>query len=288
MAAKENLRAYAMLKLANNQIKFAIHGPDVETDTVSAYVFATKLLNLVSALKAADFAINGKKIHDYVIDQLHTSTPTVILSERTIDRQLDYMPTFRPGIEGFGACADAIMNGDRERAMLFGACAARIERLAHGANGKAFGYAEIWTKDDKSIRVDDFLKERAATMIRFDAVNDAVGHERRWFEGTAHGTFDGEVKAVDLRGSQPEVKLILSAGDKEIDCVFRSSDIFQIGKALNRRVRVSGRAFYDRRYPLPVRLEVSKLTVIEDRGDFLKWRGSFRPFVVDEWAEDDA
>jgi hypothetical protein len=276
-----------MSELAANQIRFAIHGPDVDTDAVSASVFAAKLSSLVSALKAADAAVNGTQIHDYVIDRLHTSTPTAILSERTIDKQLTYMPE-RSGIDGFCSCADAITNGDRQRATAFGACASRIERLARGARGKSFGYAEVCARDDKSIRVDDFLKKRASTMIRPVQTLDAEDKGRQWFNGTAHGTFDGEVKAVDLRGSQPELKLILSAGGKEIDCVFRSAHIPEIGRALNRRVRLSGRAIYDSRFPLPIRLEVSDIKIIDDLGDFLKWRGAFRPFETEGWEEDEA
>ena len=109
---------------------------------------------------------------------------------------------------------------------------------------------------------------------------------REWFEGVAQGTFDGAIKAVDLRGALPEIKLILSAGEQQIDCFCRESDIPKIGSALNRRVRLSGGAIYDRSSPLPVRLEVSDFDILSDHGDFLKWSGSFQPFEIENWPED--
>jgi hypothetical protein len=277
-----------MGELAANQIKFALHGPDVKTDEVSASVFAAKLHVLVGALRAADSAVNGKRVHDYFIAKLHTSTPTAILSERTISHQKAYFT--HSGIDGFDACADAISIGDRERALEFGTCAKRIEKLASGAAGKLFGYAEVWTKNDKPHRVDEFLKKRADAMISVPTIEIAKPCRERWFQGAATGSFDGEIRAVDLRGSLPELKLILSAGAREIDCVCRPSDVPTIGDALKRscRVKISGRAIYDSTQPLPVRLEVSDIKIVEDMGDFLKWRGSFEPFEIEDWPEDDA
>ena len=108
-----------------------------------------------------------------------------------------------------------------------------------------------------------------------------------WFEGTACGSFDGEVRAVDLRGALPEIKLILSAGGKEIDCVCRNIDIETIRTALNRRVRISGLAIYDGKSGLPRRIEASELEIVQGAPDFARWKGAFEPFEIEPWEEDD-
>ena len=51
---------------------------------VPAKVFASKLMQFVSALEAADMFANGRKILTYVIAELHTSQPSVILREEPL------------------------------------------------------------------------------------------------------------------------------------------------------------------------------------------------------------
>ena len=116
-------------------------------------------------------------------------------------------------------------------------------------------------------------------------MQSASSQRRKWFEGITQGTFDGTIKAVDLRGALPEIKLILSAGGEQIDCVCKDLDVPKIGASLNRRVRLSGRATYDNSGPLPVRLEVSDFEILGDLGDFMKWSGSFTPFEIEHWPE---
>jgi hypothetical protein len=272
-----------MSGLAESEIKFAIHGP-ITTDRVSATVFVEKLRQLLGALFAADRAVNGKLAHEYIIKQLHTSTPTVVLTERQRNRQSSHL--FNSGIAGFRICAEAISIGEKERALSFGECAVRIQKLSAGASGKRFGYAEVWPGHEGNIiRIDEFLNLRAASLKAPDVISEA-SYQKKWFKGATTGTFDGVIKAVDLRGSLPELKLILSAGGKEIDCVCRIDDIAVVRSALDRRVRVSGLAIYDGRSGLPIRLQVSDIKEVGERGDFLKWKGSFAPFDPLPWEED--
>jgi hypothetical protein len=107
-----------------------------------------------------------------------------------------------------------------------------------------------------------------------------------WYKGTAHGEFDGEVRAVDLRGALPELKLILTAGGKQIDCVCRAIDIETIRMALNRRVRMSGAAIYDGTSGLPRRLEVTSISCVPEAGDMSVWKGSFMPFEATDWDDE--
>lgn len=277
-----------MDKLTDFNLKFAVHGPDVTTDEVAAPVFATKLMQLCSALSAADRAVNGdKKMHEYVIEKLHTSTPTVIVKERPYARQ-STITRFPSGMAAFKDCASAVSRGDRPTAREYGACARRIMRLATGSR-RSFGYAELWLKNE-IVRVDSFLAEQASQIIESEeaVMLEEASPKQPWFSGTAHGSFDGEVKEADLRGALPEITLVLSAGGKEIDCVCRVDQIEDIRQSLNKRARVSGTAIYDGLSGLPRRIEVTEIKVVKDMGDFLKWQGSFEPFEIEEWPEDDS
>ena len=56
-------------------------------------------------------------------------------------------------------------------------------------------------------RVDHFLKERARSIIEsnldiayFDLLPEMIS-ERDWYKGISAGSFDGEIKAADLRGA---------------------------------------------------------------------------------------
>jgi len=279
-----------METLGPGQLRFRVHGPDMASDYLSAIVFADKLSTLVRAIKAADKAVNaGTALHDYVIAKLQSSTPTVTLFERPLPRFENRLFGGNSGIRGFGLCAEAITAGERDRALLFGSCAKFISRLAKNAQSK-FSYAEVWTEGENVIRVDPFLTERADAIIegtpkiiqQAEATREVV-----WFEGVANGAFDGEIRAVDLRGALPELKLLLSAGGKQIDCVCRGVDIEVIRSALNRRVRISGRAIYDGYSGLPRRLEASEITIIDTDKDFKRWKDTFEQCEILPWEGDD-
>ncbi|MCB1470400.1 MAG: hypothetical protein KDK08_25350 [Rhizobiaceae bacterium] len=273
-----------METLKSGQVRFALHAPG-ETDDgeVDASVFATKLGQLIRALKAADKSVNrGVSAHRYTIARLHTSTPTAIINEQPSPQFANSFP-MSSGIPAFDECADAISMGS-EKALEFGETATFIERLAKGASTK-FGYAEVWTDNDSIIRVDPFLKERArAVTAPQPEIEIPV---RPWFSGVVVGTFDGVLQVVDLRGSLPAIKLKLSAGGKEVDCVCRADHVETIGASLNKRVRISGRAIYDGKSGLPRRVEVADIVPVSAGGDFARWKGAFEPFDVPDWHGDD-
>ena len=128
------------------------------------------------------------------------------------------------------------------------------------------------------IRIDDFLRQRTS------AIRKSSGDQ--WYSGVVFGTFDGVLDYVDVRGLLPQIKLTLSAGGKEIDCVCRREDIEVLGDALHHRVRVSGRAIYAGHSPLPIRVEVSGVEPIGEARDFSRWKGSFSAFEGPEWEFD--
>lgn len=276
-----------MATLGPGQIRFRVHGPDPAGDEVSAAVFADKLMTLVRALRAADKALNGVLMHDYVIARLRTSTPTAVLAERPLPKY-DDLVSGQSGISGFDDCVQAITIGERDRALRYGNCAVQIGKLAKGSQSR-FGYAEVWTREETIIRVDPFLTERTRAIVAPPTELEAppISATRDWFKGTAYGSFDGEIRAVDLRGALPELKLILTAGRKQVDCVCRGIDIETIRTALNRRVRLSGLAIYDGKSGLPRRIEVNEIIPVPPPGDITRWAGSFEPFAPSEWEGDE-
>jgi hypothetical protein len=275
-----------MEPLPKGQIRFLLHGPDTITDElVSAAVFARKLGTLVKALKAADAAQNGSIRHDYKIKKLQSSSPTAVLIETPLPPPPNAIAAFtKSGIRGFKDCAEAIVVGERERALQYGNCAKLVGSLATGAS-KAFGYAEVWTNDKTPLRVDPFLNEQSRSIIAPKIIELPKGQE--WFKGVAEGSFDGTILEVDLRGALPECKLVLSAGSQEIDCVFRADDIEKIRSALNHRVQVYGRAIYDGKSGLPRRLEAASIEQLKGEGNLKAWKGAFEPFEPSSWESDD-
>jgi hypothetical protein len=286
-AKQPDFLVMSMTALAGNQISFCLHGPASEIERISGTIFALKLHALVSALKAADAAVNGRRIHDYFVTTEHSDTPTAILSEETEKPQRIYGAN--SGISAFKSCAEAIIEGDFDRAREFGATVNRIAKLAAGAATKAFSYAEVKIASADGLRVDDFLKSRAARVLEPSPLQSIVGPSKRWFHGSVFGTFDGKIRAVELRGSLPEITLCLTAGGAEINCICTDKLRQQIGAAVSAdsRVTVSGKAIYDESQPLPLRIVVSQIKLVRDHGDFTKWSGAFEPFEVETWPEDD-
>ena len=265
------------------QVEFRLHPTATDGGDealVSAGVFARKLAALVLALKSADRAVNyGKPTHDYKIEKLKSSSPTAILQETLVRPGIDFG---RSGIAAFEDCVDSVTVGSGERARTFGKCPYYIQSLSTGAT-KDFSYGEIHVPS-RIVRIDDFLNYQAKAVVAPEKIALLV-EDRPLFKGAAHGTFRGELKEVDLRGSLPETKLVLPGG-KEIDCVWAAEDIDIIRDALAKRVRLYGRAIYDGKSGLPRRLEVQSSTVVEPAGDFERWKGSFKPFHT-QWIGDE-
>lgn len=258
--------------IAPNQIELRVHG--LTTDDhgrVPARVFANKLKQLVGALEAADIVANGRVIHSYVLAAMHMSEPTAVLAE-VADDDLKYvsaLPVLTDAIEGIKTHDSRI-----ER---LSSVVKKVGLLTSGVDTK-FGFAEIRMENSNVIRIDNFLRDRAV-QARKDSGD-------KWFSGVAIASFDGILKYVDLRGSLPQIKLTLTAGGKEIDCVCRRDDIETLGDTLSQRVRIYGRAIYHGSSPLPLRVEVTSVELVKKDVDFSRWKGSFRPFAMESWDGD--
>jgi hypothetical protein len=282
-----------MEKLREGEISLRVHGQPRGSQTgefVLASVFAQKLAALVRALKAADKIANGAQSHDYAVTDLKIGSAHVTLAEVAAPKFHSGMSQ-RSGLETLDTCLSLVGKGNAEAGRRFEPVLRPLAALARGS-GKVFSYAELWVEQRTPIRIDALLAEQvelvAAKALSAESAFLQSGAGRRWFEGTALGTFDGEIKQVDLRGSLPQVKLVLTAGRKEIDCVLRQPDIERLRENLDRRVRVSGRAFYDGKSGLPRRIEVLDITPIMPAGEIRRWKAAFEPFVPEPWEGDDA
>ena len=87
--------------------------------------------------------------------------------------------------------------------------------------------------------------------------------------------FDGVLKEIDSRGILVRGRLILTAGGKEIECLFKREDIPKLRENFERRARVEAKAHYDGENLLPVRLDVKRIEPIIDAPDVGRWRGVF-------------
>ena len=105
-------------------------------------------------------------------------------------------------------------------------------------------------------------------------------------EGTAMGVFDGIIQEIDARGTLVRGKITLTAGGREIDCVFRRDDIASLRDSFDRRARVEAIAHYDGVSLLPVRLDVKAIKIIKTNPDLVGWRGKLkRPSQPSEWRQ---
>lgn len=257
-----------------NETELRLHGLALdEHGRVPAKVFASKLMQFVSALEAADIIANGKPTHTYVIAGLHTSQPSVLLREEPL---VEGVPNSRSAFVAFGEAIEGIKAND-SRIEKLAPVVSKISRLTRGA-ATNFAFAEIQMPQQNVIRIDDFLQKRATKARR---VSQGI-----WFNGVAVGTFDGTLKYVDARGALPQIKLVLTAGGMEIDCVCRRDDIETLGEALEKRVRVTGRAIYASTSPMPLRVEATQIELVKVGVDLTKWKGAFDPFEIAPWEHD--
>lgn len=266
--------------LDSRHVKFRVVGTQSFNDRVLAAVFARKLALLIKAMEAADRSANGGKRFEYVITNLTAASPaTATLAEQRIGKQVPYFSS----VDTFAQCARAINSGDENLARRHIECATYLAAIAKDAE-RSFDHGELTVNGYTAIRIDQFFSERAKEIIRGKARVERAA----WFRGEAIGTFDGEILEVDLRGDVPKVILRLTSGGKEIDCVCPGLGVEDIRKVLDRRVEVTGRAFYDGHSGLPVRIELTSVPKTVRTGvDFSRWKGSLGRDGFAEWGGDD-
>lgn len=245
---------------------------------MDAEVFARKVNAIVKALETADVEANGAEQHRYLISELKIGSAQI--GFREVVKSTRARPD-HSSIATLLNCTKAVSRSNFSVASKYGDLVEAVQRISAGAD-EQFAYIEMGIPDDTPIRVDEFLHSQAKAVLKERAATVAqIVHYR----GQAREAFDGTIKEADLRGDLPSVKLILTAGGKEIDCICKRLTVDEIRAALDRRVWAEGIAVYNGRNALPSRVEIDKLDVLSSDADLSKWRGSLTPFALSDWEQ---
>jgi hypothetical protein len=251
----------------DGELTLIIHGLAVDNGKVRAEVFLQKFRALLDTLKVADKAANAKKAHNYVIVGMEAKSARATLREKVSRKRI--LPA--SSVNRLRDVAECIYNGDRNIARFPVELVEALTPWVTGM-GKSFSHSELQFSNDNGIRIDDFMATQIDRAVQRVRGVDIQGE--KFFAGVALETFDGVIKEIDSRGVLVRGKLILSTGGKELDCVFRPSDVPTLRESFDRRARVEAVAHYDGASLLPGRLDVRGIQVVQVTGDLLKWRGA--------------
>lgn len=268
---------FPMAQPGTTDLMMTIYGLEVHGGEVDAGVFAEKLKKILTALKRLDTVYNTAGQHKFMINDvdraLDVAGVTVWLREKQIKpKRTQVSPARRFAEIGSTAAAGGPLEvqNDAENFAL-----QAYANLSKGA-GRDFSYGIIEAPEVAPVRLDKLMERRVREIIKA-ASDAAAAAPRKYFRGTAIETYDGVVKAVDLRGLFPEAKLILSAGGKrEISCVVSREDVEMLRQALDVRALVTGRAQHDGHSMLPERIDVSQIKVIGSHTNVLSMRGALK------------
>jgi hypothetical protein len=255
-------------------LTLTLHGLDEYNQAVDGEVFAWKFAAFMRGLGRSDAAANGKRRYKFLISDLKKNTATAVVREQLAKKGA----SSHSGITYYLDGVSSVYGGTPQARALPRELVRDIAILPKGA-GHTFSFAEVKGESTSStsaptvIRIDEFLESRAKRILR--EVSESDPKPRQFFEGTAYGSFDGLLKAVDLRGDMKKAVLLLSAGGKPIECIVNAITVPELGDALDQRVLAYGLAHYARASGLPVRVDVRKLEVLKDGQGLDKWRGHF-------------
>jgi len=253
---------------------FSLHGLDTYNQAVDGEIFARKFGTFMRGLGKSDSFANGGRRHIFLIRDLHTSSAVATVEERMSKRGVPPQSGIGYYLDG----ASSIYNDTPHARTLPLTIVQDIATLPKGA-GRTFSFAEIRgtpiTPESAPtiIRIDEFLERRAKRVLQA-AIAERTSRSAT-FDGTALSSFDGVLKAVDLRGVMQKAVLLLSAGGKPIECIVNTIEVTELGDALDRRVIVYGLAHYDRGSGLPTRLDVRRMEVLQEGATLSRWRGAF-------------
>jgi hypothetical protein len=268
------------------EITLKLYALAADDGHVRADVFLSELRTVLRALWLSDEAQNKRFAHDYLIVGLEIGSAVARLRERILPirlkRRREFVsPARASSIRYVREVITSVYNGERDIERFPKTLVRDIGRLAKNA-GSTFAHGELGFGEDNVIRIDDYLlrqADRAILRLSGEKIPE------KYFTGISFSTFDGILKEVDARGTLVRGKFILTTGEKEIDCVFRSGDIGQVRETFDMRARVEAIAHYDGDSPLPTRLDIKRLVPVKPTADLTHWEGAFSR-TPDE-AEDD-
>lgn len=256
------------------ELTLTLHGLDAFNEDVDAVVFSRKLGAFLKGIRHSDMAVNGGKIrHKLLLSELKKNTATASVREQVYVRG----PPPASAMAFYSRAVDAIYNKRPEARSLPANLLQDIVSLNRGA-GYSFAFGELKSNGGQLIRIDSYLGKVVDSLVaEIATANRVAPNPERKFTGIAFGSFDGVLKAVDLRGEVKQGKLILTAGGREIECTLNALTRAELQAALDSRVMAFGRAHYDQSSGLPVRLDLTKAELIPscEGADLGKWKGAF-------------
>lgn len=250
------------------EITLTLHGLDHHNRDVDGEVFAKKLSQLMQGLAAADIAANGKRRFKFFVAGLKKNTATASFREQLA-------ATGTPpssGISNYKNALVSILEDTVEARALSKRLVEPIARLNEGA-GEAFAFGEVKTASGLVIKIDEFLAKRAQAVLA-DIEREEKG-QQTYFSGSAYTSFDGVLKAVDLRGEHKKAVLILTAGGLQIECGVDRLEVDQLRAVLDIRSNVYGLAKYAPNSPLPAYFEIFDAVIMAAGDGLNRWRGTF-------------
>lgn len=245
-----------------------IHGLDEDNKLVRAEVVAQKLQALIRGLRAADVLANGKVTHNFIITEMRVSSAVFKVREKQAthgDAPQSTIPVFEKAVQ-------SVYQGDVGVARLPSRLVNSISSLSSGAE-KRFAHAEVG-EGENIVRIDDYLFRQAVrAKTALDVVKEAATPE--YFNGVAVSSFDGTLQLLDSRGTALLTKLTLTGSRREIDCIVNKAHLPEFREYFDKRVRVEGRAHYNRASALPERVDAVRIDAIKAEANLLRWRGAF-------------
>lgn len=254
--------------MARDHTTLTIHGLDEDNKLVRADVLAQKLLALIRGLRAADELANGKVTHHFIITEMRVGSAIFQVREKQATRG----EAPRSAIPVFEQALQSIYQGDEAVARLPSRLVNSITALSSGAD-KRFAHGEVG-EGSNIVRLDEFLF-RQAVRAKESVEAIAIATAPEYFNGIAVSSFDGTLQLLDSRGTVLLTKLTLTGSRREIDCVVNKAHIPEYSKFFEKRVRVEGRAHYNRQDPLPERVDAVIISAIQPEPNLLRWRGAF-------------
>ena len=196
-------------------LTFKIFGLDDMGGEVPVEVFAKKISRIAAALKKVDKIENGGRRFEYVVAGLEYGSAQIDFREKPMSaKTVKKSPTARFVALGCSISSGRPLSpeGEADEVIIN-----LYESLSRDASN-SYDYATIRSGSEQMLRVDRFFHGQVERVIQ-SAKAAALAVPQKFFVGDAIGTFDGVIQAVDLKGDAPEVRLVLSAGGKSIDCV---------------------------------------------------------------------
>jgi hypothetical protein len=267
----------------DKSLTLTIHGLEHMGTAVYADVVSKQFHALVRGLEIIDKELNGKGgQHEFVIADMHIGSAVLAIRELPARKASAQSPS-----KALATIGRQIMLGSAEPSSVIPAVSKIFHQLSDDVAGR-FRYSTLDGERGKQnvVLIDKFFRAR---LEKIEAQRRAEMERAapKFFVGHAYGAFQGRIEEFDIRQLSesllPAGHFILTAGNKDIDCLFYA-DVEDVKAAFGREVVVEGNAIYDGMTGMPARIEISTIKPVEG-GSFIERRGSIPPYESSEEAE---